>query len=217
MPGESLLGPRGRVTPSPARVHLQTSASKARLPPRTAASPRPPVNHVGTCPGTRRLKLFHGNVPNKQREEPGAPRGGGMGRAGRPCGWGRARAVPRLQLWAEARPAHREAVGPPFGGPGRGWRSGEGEAPITSQQTPTAGRKWQRHGGLEEASQSLRKTQGVSCSVVDPMDCSPAGSSVHRILQARILEWAAIPSSRGSSQPRDQTQVSCIVGGFFTI
>ena len=36
-------------------------------------------------------------------------------------------------------------------------------------------------------------------------DCSPPGSSVHGILQARILEWVAIPSSRGSSQPRDQT------------
>ena len=47
--------------------------------------------------------------------------------------------------------------------------------------------------------------------------CSPPGSSVHGILQVRILEWVAIPSSRGSSQPRDRTQVSCTVGGFFTI
>ena len=39
---------------------------------------------------------------------------------------------------------------------------------------------------------------------------------VHGILQARILEWVAIPFSRGASQPRDQTQVSCIAGGFFT-
>ena len=37
------------------------------------------------------------------------------------------------------------------------------------------------------------------------------------ILQARILEWVAMPSSRGSSQPRDQTQVSHIAGGFFTV
>ena len=42
------------------------------------------------------------------------------------------------------------------------------------------------------------------------MDCCPPGSSVHGILQARILEWVAIPLSRGSSQPRDQTQVYCI-------
>ena len=44
----------------------------------------------------------------------------------------------------------------------------------------------------------------------DPMDCSPPGSSVHRILQARVLEWVAISSSRKSSQPRDRTHVSCI-------
>ena len=41
-------------------------------------------------------------------------------------------------------------------------------------------------------------------------NCSPPGSSVHEIFQARILEWVAIPSSRGSSWPRDQTRVSCI-------
>ena len=51
----------------------------------------------------------------------------------------------------------------------------------------------------------------------DPMGCSPPGSSVHGDLQARILEWVAMSSSRGSSQPRDQTQVSRIAGGFFTV
>ena len=51
----------------------------------------------------------------------------------------------------------------------------------------------------------------------DPTDCSPPGSSVHGIVQARILEWIAISFSRGSSWPRDQTQVSCIAGRFFTI
>ena len=49
------------------------------------------------------------------------------------------------------------------------------------------------------------------------MDCSLPDSSVHGILQARILEWLAVPFSRGSSQSRDQTQVSCTAGGFFTI
>ena len=49
------------------------------------------------------------------------------------------------------------------------------------------------------------------------MDCSPPHSSVHGIFQARILEWVASPFSRGSSQSRDQTQVSHIAGGFFTI
>ena len=44
----------------------------------------------------------------------------------------------------------------------------------------------------------------------DPMDCSPLGSSVRGISQARILQWVAISSSRGSSQPRDGNHVSCI-------
>ena len=48
-----------------------------------------------------------------------------------------------------------------------------------------------------------------------PMVCSPPGSSVHGILQVRILEWVAISFSRGPSQPRDQTQVSWIADGFF--
>ena len=49
------------------------------------------------------------------------------------------------------------------------------------------------------------------------MDCSSLGSSVHEIYQARILERVAIPFSRGSSQPKDRIQVSCIAGRFFTI
>ena len=48
------------------------------------------------------------------------------------------------------------------------------------------------------------------------MDCSPPGSSVHGILQARILEWVAMPFSRGPSWPRDWTWVSSIAGRFFT-
>ena len=51
----------------------------------------------------------------------------------------------------------------------------------------------------------------------NPADCSPPGSSVHGILQARRLEWVAIPFSRGSSPPRGRTQVSCIAGRFFTV
>ena len=46
--------------------------------------------------------------------------------------------------------------------------------------------------------------------------CDLTDYTVHGILQARILEWVAFPFSRGSSQPRDWTQVSCIAGGFFT-
>ena len=56
-----------------------------------------------------------------------------------------------------------------------------------------------------------------SClTLCDPMDCSLPRSSLHGILQARILEWIVMLSSRGSSWPRDWTPVSCIAGGFFT-
>ena len=48
------------------------------------------------------------------------------------------------------------------------------------------------------------------------MDCSPPGSSVHGISQTNILEWVASSFPRGSSQPKDQTQVSSTAGGFFT-
>ena len=61
--------------------------------------------------------------------------------------------------------------------------------------------------------------QCCCCSVIqscltlcDPMVCSPPGSSVHGILQARIPEWVAISFSRGSSQPRDGCRVSCAAG-----
>ena len=56
-----------------------------------------------------------------------------------------------------------------------------------------------------------------SClTLCDPMDCGPPDSSVHGILQERILEGIAIPFSRGSSQLRTRALVSSIVGGFFT-
>ena len=47
-------------------------------------------------------------------------------------------------------------------------------------------------------------------AVCNPMDCRPPGSSVHGISQARTLEWVAISFSRGSSQPRGQTHISCL-------
>ena len=57
-----------------------------------------------------------------------------------------------------------------------------------------------------------------SClTLFNPMDCSPPGSSAHGILQARILGWVATPFSRGLSQPRDRTPVSCIASRFFSV
>ena len=63
------------------------------------------------------------------------------------------------------------------------------------------------------------KSLQTCVTLCDPMDCSLPGSSVHGVLLARILAWVAMPSSRGSSLPRDQTHIysgSCITGGFFT-
>ena len=59
-------------------------------------------------------------------------------------------------------------------------------------------------------------SHSVMSDSCDPTDYSLPGSSVHRILQARILKWVAMPSSRGPSWPRGWTHVSCIAGGFFT-
>ena len=57
-----------------------------------------------------------------------------------------------------------------------------------------------------------------SCPTLsDPMDCSIPGFSVHGIFQARLLEWVAVPFSRGSSQPKGGPQVSLTAGRFFTI
>ena len=57
----------------------------------------------------------------------------------------------------------------------------------------------------------------LSClTLCNCTDCSPPGSFVHGILQTRVLEWVAMPSSRGSSQPRDGIQVSRTAGRFFT-
>ena len=67
-------------------------------------------------------------------------------------------------------------------------------------------------------STSVKVLVSQSCpTLCDPMDCSPLGSSVLGILQARIMEWLAIPFFRGSSQNRDQTWVSCIADRFFNV
>ena len=57
----------------------------------------------------------------------------------------------------------------------------------------------------------------VCLTLFDPLDCNLPGSSIHGIFQARILEWIAIPFSRGSSRPRDWTWLSHIAGRLFTV
>ena len=62
----------------------------------------------------------------------------------------------------------------------------------------------------------LLLSRSVMSNSCDLKDCSPPGSSVHGILQSRILEWAAISFSRESFQPRDRIYIACIAGGSFT-
>ena len=61
------------------------------------------------------------------------------------------------------------------------------------------------------------KLEVIVAQSLKPTDCSLPGSSVHGILQTTILEWVAIPFSRGSSRFGNRTQVSCIAGRFFTV
>ena len=86
-----------------------------------------------------------------------------------------------------------------------------------SSSSSVASGHWQLLGGFPcpwlATQLSITHVTGVcaqSCPTLsNPTDCSPPGSSVHGILQARILEWAAMPFSRGSSWPRDLTHISC--------
>ena len=100
--------------------------------------------------------------------------------------------------------------------------------PWLGNQDPTYYLVWPKNGGKNNIKITYNKTCCVcmhaksfqACLILcNPMDCSPPGSSVHGIFQSRILGWVAMPSSRGSSQPRDRTCISygfCIAGGFFT-
>ena len=82
---------------------------------------------------------------------------------------------------------------------------------FNRKQVSSTSSNWNAYiaGGSESESEVAQ-----SCpTLCDPMDCSPPGSSLHGILQARVLEWGAISFSRGSSQPRDRTRFSRISGG----
>ena len=74
-----------------------------------------------------------------------------------------------------------------------------------------------KKGYKEKQHRPLVLVAQLGPTLCDPVDCSPPGCSIHGILQARILEWVAIPFSRGSSRPRVRTWVSCLAGRFFTI
>ena len=84
-------------------------------------------------------------------------------------------------------------------------RTGKGQFSFQSQRKAMPKNVQSKESERSEVAQSF------------PTLCNPMASSIHGILQAIILEWVAMPFSRGSSWPRDQTQVSHIAGGFFTI
>ena len=121
-----------------------------------------------------------------------------------------------------AKTLHFQCRGPEFLIPGQGIRS---HMPQLRVHMPQWGSKIP-HATTKTQLSQINKQVLCMCVVLvaqscptlcNPMDYSPPGSSVHGILQERILEWVAFPFSRGSSWPRDQTWVSCIAGRFFTI
>ena len=95
--------------------------------------------------------------------------------------------------------------------------------PLPSRNSLSSVRDKNIHRNLQSYAKSIADNLGAFVGVgiiiivaqSFPTLCEPMGC-VHRILKARILDWVAIPLSRGSSQPRDQTWVSCIAGSFFT-
>ena len=92
---------------------------------------------------------------------------------------------------------------------------------VLSLNVSSSERSWRApkcKEGSHWLSMKVKMLVAQSCpTLCNPKDRSPPGSSVHGILQARVLECVAIPFSRGSSWPRDWTQVSCIAGRFFTV
>ena len=97
-----------------------------------------------------------------------------------------------------------------IGGPGK-------EEELTSYHQPEEFGKDQQEITVHMVYQ-VKALVTQSCSILhDPMNFSLPGSSIYGFLQARILEWVAISFSRGSSQPRVRTEVSCIASRFFII
>ena len=109
--------------------------------------------------------------------------------------------------------------------PGSGRSAGEGHgSPLQYsclEDSVDRGAWWATVMGLQSQallSNSHAHVVTKSCpTLCDPIDYSLPGSSVHGIVQARVLEWVAISFSRGASQLKNRTQVSCTAGRFFTI
>ena len=92
-------------------------------------------------------------------------------------------------------------------------RDSNGDLDVESRVVGTVG---EGVGGMNGESRMKKCGGKVKVAQSGPTLCNPKDYTVHGIFQARILEWVAFPFCRGSSRPRDRTQVSCIVGRFFT-
>ena len=91
---------------------------------------------------------------------------------------------------------------------------------VAYQAPPSMGFSRQEYWSavpLSSLSESESEVTHSCPTLCNPMDCSLPGSSLHGILQARVLKWVAISFSRGSSGPRDRTRVSCIPGRHFKL
>ena len=99
------------------------------------------------------------------------------------------------------------------------WRiPGTGEpGGLPSLGSHRVGHNWSDAAAANQYKQWVSEVAQSCPTLFDPMDCSLPGSSVHGIFQARVPKWVAIAFSRGSSRPRDQTQVFHIAGRHFTI
>ena len=100
-----------------------------------------------------------------------------------------------------------------------GWDLPMKETHVWFERWKQRGRHYYLQAGTAICAARQVKRSEVAQSgptLCDPIDCSLQGSSVHGIFQARILNWVTIPFSRVSSQPRDQTRVSCVAGRWAT-
>ena len=118
------------------------------------------------------------------------------------------------------------------------WRDGISHIEMVTHFVPTWSGCWANPGGSisetgvwsvrclttnlvppeqMDISRKWSEVAQLCLTLCDPMDCSPPGSSIHGIFQARVLEWVASSFSRGSSRPRDWTWISRIVGRHFTV
>ena len=150
------------------------------------------------------------------------------GREGVQCKGGEAFSWRKSCCLVKNRRGHGEQVGSGDLIPRLRWQGGGGSVKVRRNWSFSWAGGWGLWPGPScvEASRALRPdfkwlchsngSHSVESDSLQPMDCNPLGSSVHGVLQARTLEWVAILFSRGSSQPREQTRVSCTASRFFT-